>query len=54
MNTNFTYPNEGGKQKYEKYLVEERNRKFFENLKHTPGIYNVQQWENDYKHQVSK
>ena len=50
----FTHINKGGKQKYEKHLAEERNKKFYENLKHTAGFYSAQKWEDDYKHQVNQ
>ena len=41
-----------GKQKYEEGLQRKNNEKFFRQLKVLPGMYNAQQWEKDYKHQL--
>jgi hypothetical protein len=45
---------QGGRSKYERMLREEKNKKFFAKLKRIPGVYNAQQWEEDYKHQVGE
>ena len=40
------------KELYEKAIVEENNRRFFEYLKKVPGVYNAKDWERDYRKQV--